>query len=331
MKTTITKTILIMAVSAAHAENVPEFSHAPQCQVHQEQLNNINEGFKQQYDNYNDESEEVKDKSDDCGAWIKGDITWDITTMRFGTPSVTMKTQEWKFHVPQVTMKNERMSFDFVSTYMAPTKTGQYPEIYCTKHLIPKCTVKWSDIITYLPQFKTERKEIVIGIPHFKWEITSVKLDVPEFFIQQQEWKMHLPQFTATDGFIGCGEEVKNRSENLQSGISSTRSAQIKQSSAAMAGMFGCLRDDLMAKKAEVANKFNGSIMQMNQSIEAVKAAGADPTKLKDQSGKDVNLVANRDELLVKQTESLESFDNAISQLNEQEKKAIEKMTGSSV
>ena len=126
---------------------------------------------------------------------VQFDVDWKTEEIILDLPQVTMRTQEWKFDVPQVAMKAQEWIYHLPSTKMVLKKTGEYPEVKCSKHLIPKCTVKWSPIMTKVPEFFMQEHKTVLDIPEFWIDTTSMKLDIPEFTWDETSMKFDIPHF----------------------------------------------------------------------------------------------------------------------------------------
>ena len=101
----------------------------------------------------------------------------------FDTPSLTIKQQKLIFGVPQVTMRTREIVFGTPSVVMKTIKTGQYPEFYCdTSTVIPKCTVKWSDIYIDVPETFLQQQHIKLDLPEFTFGDVQIIMGIPEFF-----------------------------------------------------------------------------------------------------------------------------------------------------
>ncbi|RWC32517.1 MAG: hypothetical protein EOS70_17630 [Mesorhizobium sp.] len=158
------------------------------------------------------------------------DVEWKRKDIILDIPQVTMKLQEWKFDVPQVTTRLQEIIFHTPSTRMVLKKTGEYPEFYCSGF---KCTVRWSPILTKVPEVFMQEQRIKMDIPEFKIETTSIKLHIPEIKNGPQKFSLDIPEFTVREPraeIKQAGAALTQRADEIKSKYE----PQIKQIETAM-------------------------------------------------------------------------------------------------
>lgn len=304
--------LTVITSSAAHAQQA--------CSQYKSGFDDIANKYKSQYDGFQGEGDKIKSETS-----AKFNVKWDNTEIFFKTPSVTIRDQKLIFGLPQVTMKDQHIIFDTPSVRMKNVKTGQYPEFTCDHAVIPHCETKWSDIITSVPETFMERQDIVLSVPEFKWDNVEIVMGIPEFFMQEQRIVIGLPQFTLTEAHINS-EKIKSESDNLQSRISDTKSAQVNETSEKAKEMFSCYRSDLAIQRANAVRQFNEGIGTLNKTISDLRGKGIDPSKISDNTGKVTNLVEMLNMLTEKQSQALKSFDNAKDKLDQAEEETLAKL-----
>src|SRR6266481_1015845 len=143
---------------------------------------------------YADRAAGLKKDSDDAKPSAAGamlgidlDVTWKDQTIIFDTPSVSMKENKMIMGLPEVVMHEQHWIYDLPATRMGVQKVGQYPEVTCGGFLGLECTIKWSDILTSVPEFYMERHETILGIPEFAVRDQTIIMGLPEFFMERQK------------------------------------------------------------------------------------------------------------------------------------------------
>ncbi len=89
---------------------------------------------------------------------------------------------------------------------------------------------------------------------------------------------------------------------------------------------FECQRTDLIVSRTNLESEFSTSVSEIENSIAQLRANGLNPESIKGDHGEDINLIAIRDELLLKKKEAFEQIDAAIEKMNTEEKNAISMM-----
>lgn len=298
MKTRIWK--YSAALAAIMAANLVAGSAAADSNVESE-IAAIQERYQQEFGALQREGERLSEDAPtptkvEAGVGIDFDVEWEITSIKFDIPEVFMKTREFKMHLPQFRMKRTSIKWDNPETYWAVTKVGEYP---CFKGW------KWysCDIKTKVPQIRMVRREAKFDVPEVFWDITSFKMDIPEFYSKRVEIKLHLPQFYAKDVDVQVeahkakAEEISLKAEIL----AGQQKAEINE----------VVAIDLREKREDAVAQFDGAIASLEQSIEKIRAAGANPEAIASETGTE-NLVAKLKELRMKRNETVALFDQKI-------------------
>lgn len=256
------ETVSVLASIPLEAVQVP--SQSPQmCAVLKDHLDKANADAKQIVDDAMKRAEDQTqgDKSD-VNACAQGYITWERQHVALNVPEFTMKDQELSLDLPQVTMVQQHVIFGTPSVRCDDMQTGEYPEFYCDTHyLIPKCTTRWSPIITKVCKPFMQRQDIIMGIPEFRVARTSFKMGIPEVAMRRQDWYFDLPKFHITSGCVGsqCKEKCERAADKYQQdyqGLISEPIARAKQETSAAAsqytqcniGVFTSQRDAALAQ-----------------------------------------------------------------------------------
>lgn len=321
---------LTSVICALLVTSVPALAEENACPAETAALNGIKAKYDGAYDGYKKEGDDLKNEA---STYVDGKIGWADTEMVFDTPTVTVKDQKLIFGVPQVTMKRQDMIFGTPSSRMVPQKVGQYPETFCEDTWIkvgplktkgvPKCTVRWSDIITNVPEFFMQEQKIAMDVPEFKWEDTEVIMGVPEFSMQRQRWVMGLPQFTVT-GFAINAQKIEDQAQGIRSRAADTVEAQKRDTVSAVHSMFSCHRQSLQQKKGAVEAQFATSIAQVDAMAQAMASQGA--TQIKRADGTVVSFVETKAELLEKRKQAIDNFEAALASLDKAEQETILKL-----
>ncbi|MRW89122.1 hypothetical protein GJ699_03910 [Duganella sp. FT80W] len=327
-------TLLFFATSSIACAQQEASLPQQQCVSEQKSVSGISEKYKSTFDSYQKEGEDLKNS--DAAAQFKFDVTWADTEIRFGTPSVTVKDQKIIFGVPQVTMKLQEIVFGTPSVRMKRIKTGQYPEFFCEDTWIsvlgvktkgvPNCTVRWSDTFADVPEPFMQEQRIKTDIPEFKWADTQIIMGIPEFFMQQQKIVLGLPQFKLNSVIINPGA-LKDKSEDLQNRVATTRGQLISETGGNVHSLFSCYRGQISAGKAAAGVQFNNGLAQIDAVIQSIKSQGGDPTKMTSADGTVTDLLTARLEVIAKRDSALATFDAALKTLDENEKQTIEKLS----
>lgn len=290
---------------------------ANECTKIEADIANISKEYEPAFKQLEKDGKKIEDDAPEGGEVALGvDFVtdWKEQRWRFHTPSFVMKTQRIVFGAPQVTMKDKKMSMDLPVTVMVAKKVGQYPETKCEN--IFQCTVKWSDIITHVPETTMKRVEWVMGVPETRWDNTEIKLDLPEFFLQEQTWFVKIPEITVKNVSVETkkieerGQEIKARGELLATELKEKTNNKASE-------LMLCHSNQLQAQKVQVEAMFRGALTQIEASIETAKIQGGDPANLKDSAGNSINLVAQRNQLIKERDAALKSFDDALKKMQE--------------
>lgn len=290
------------------------------CQSEQQAVAAVAQRYKPDFDELERRGKELGKETPE-GPETKVGIDFDVKMVEkkliFDVPSVTMRDQRMVFGVPQVTMKEQTAIFHTPSTRMVAKKIGQYPEIH-------GWTVKWSDIITHVPETFMQEQRIVWHVPEFKWDDTTIVLSVPEFRMERVEWILHLPEFKVKNVNVEV-DRMNDEAKSLDERAHELKQAQARDIAVATSNVYGCVRSQLVAEAEKGRKAFDGAIAQLSGSIADIRAKGIDPASI-DVSGKKVNLVAQLDDTVKKQKDFVASMDQTLAKLDADEKAAVAKI-----
>ncbi len=260
----------------------------------------------------------------------EGDPTVGITKLHFkvtshnqeiilGLPDVTMKNQTMILKLPDITMKDQTWSWDRPAVRMVNVQTGTYPEFTCQGL---SCTVKWSPIITSVPQPYMVHEQIVIGVPEFSMRDNTIIMGVPEFSIREQKIILTIPDFTLEDieaqatWVQKSSNDVAQRMQNdMKKYVGQAKSDAEKASVTEMSQMFAC-------EGQQLEDKEKTALAQVDQQSAVVQASLA-----KAQQVGAAQMAAQMQDTLNKlnasRAEVVKQFDDARKQLADAKKKTF--------
>lgn len=230
-------------------------------------------------------------------------------------PQITMKDKKLSFDTPQVTMKLKSIKFKKPVTKMVIKKTGQYP-------VIEGWTVKWKDIKTSVPEVTMEEQEIKTKIPEIKVETTDIITAIPEIKMVKKDMSLNLPSVTVKK-ISAEVKKIEDRAKGVSLESEKLQESQNEEFAQAIHKNFECQRTDLIVSRTNLESEFSTSVSEIENSIAQLRANGINPESIKGNQGEDINLIAIRDELLLKKKEAFEQIDAAIEKMNTEEKNAI--------
>ncbi len=210
------------------------------------------------------------------------DVTWKDQTIIFDTPSVSMKENKMIMGLPEVVMHEQHWIYDLPATRMGVQKVGQYPEVTCGGFLGLECTIKWSDILTSVPEFYMERHETILGIPEFAVRDQTIIMGLPEFFMERQKIILGLPQFTVKNVNVEIGNVKREASEFAQqanaetTALSAAMQAEIKKTgSEKLHQVFQCHRAQVAANKDRAISQIDAQIATTTAASKSARDAHA--------------------------------------------------------
>lgn len=303
------------------------------CATEEAALASLQASAKAQGDALNDDGERLKrdaeNPGEDGAVRIKVDVEFKDQVWKFDLPSVKMKRHDVTMHLPQTRMANRKMSFDAPECKLVNKVVGKKPEFKCKiTWNFQKCETKWTDIVMGVPECRKKRHEIVMGIPQFSWDKTSFSLDIPEFYMERQEWKLKVPEFKLRE--IGVGDknvvdkDVEDRSKALMERGNRLKAEIQQQTAQAVASVTSCHRGVLAAKRTQVAEMFEANLKALTALGVAVAAQGGDAASIRDENGNAISMQKQIADLEKKRDEALKSIDDALAQLDAEQKKAID-------
>jgi hypothetical protein len=311
----VNRTISSLAVIATLlATSEPAFAQEA-CQAQVDELNAVTSRF-------SDEQTAIQHEAED----IEGDSHDGVLS---GTVDIRMNEQRWAFDLPTATMHNRVMSLDLPQVSMRPRaiswsipvngtrriKIGQRPEMTC--HGL-HCTVHWRDIYANVPTIEMRRQEIRLDVPEFRVARTQWTMGVPEFRMARQEWIVKIPQVTIHD-LHAEARDLEHRGQDLSGRADALAERMRTATTEAAAHIYQCHRDDLNAKRLEVAAQFDQGIGQLDGAIASLRAQGIDPAAAS-MDGQTVDLVAQRQQLVSGKDAALAQIDEAAAQIDTQQR-----------
>ena len=321
MKKNRSAILAIMLAGSAQAQ-APDAPSADICTVPMTVLSTIADRYQPEQQALQQEGEALGGDADKAKISGMFDVKMTERKIVFDIPSITMTTKRMSLDLPQTTMKTRRMSWDEPVTVMRRTKFGQKPEFKCKQ--IVKCTVKWTDIIIDVPTIEMRQRAIAMDVPEFRMDRTEFKADIPEVKMRRQDWSMKIPEITLRNPMLEA-ERLKRRGEGLATRADTLANRIDGDTAQSTSDLFGCYRDDVVAKRGMIANQFDLAIRQLEAGIGAVGGAGGDPSKVAG-DGVAIDMIAQRDALVRQRAEALSALDAVLEDLAIKQKAAVEKV-----
>lgn len=249
-------TMHIKATAIAAAIMAASFTTLASANVEME-IDSIKQRF---YSEIEEKKQELKSIMDDQPSETETVVGFKVETgmvlreIKLDLPEIAMGLQSVIIGIPQTAMRLQRLVFHTPSVRMVPKKVGQYPEFYGT-------TVKWSDIITHVPEVFMEKQEVKLHVPEFWMENVEMKFHVPEVTMKPQIIKLHLPNVTIRDTNVEI-RKMKDHAKDIGDeikGLSGQMSSEIN----------AIVLNDLRTKRAEIVKKFDSSINALQGTINA--------------------------------------------------------------
>ena len=267
------------------------------------------------YDQYKTEGERLGDRAPDgplVGIGISGHVRMKEHVIILDLPTVNMREKRIILDLPQVTMKNRNFSFTTIKTKMVPKKTGEYPEFFCKDTWIklpfngktkgaPSCTVKWSPIITNVPELWKDETSFVMKIPEFKVHQTTIVMHLPDVEMAEQRIVFDLPEVLIKDVGVEV-DRIQADAEHLEKKTAAT-TAKHKAEIATV------VKNDMAEQKAQVAEQFDAGIFQLEKAINDLRDQGVDPA-----NAGGTNLLAELSKLKQQKAAALADLDDAVSE-----------------
>ncbi len=326
-KTAVTLVIIgqFAFLGAGHSEGVAV------CEAENTALSSISSKYKPQFDQISNDGEKIGDEAKKKEALsVEMDVKFKEHHWVFDLPSVVLKEQDIILTLPQVTMKTNEMSFDVPVTKMVTMKTGQYPEFYCDKGFIPKCTVKWTNTYADLPEVTMETKKFSMDIPEIKMDETKIVMGIPEFFMERQDWYVQVPEFTLRKievAGVPIYNDYKEQGVKLEERAGDVKSSMKTELVSKTNSLFTCLRTDLAQKREAAMSQVQSALSGMQQSVENLKSNGIDPAAVSiTVAGESKSLPLALVDMEAKIAAVAKQFADAAAQLDQNEKDAVAKL-----
>jgi hypothetical protein len=220
----------------------------------------------------------------------EGDPTVAVTKLHFkvtshnqeiilGLPDVTMKDQKMILKLPDVTMKDQTFGWDRPAIKMVNVQTGEYPEFTC-EHFA--CSVKFSPIITSVPQPIMVHEQAIIGVPEFSMRDNTIIMGIPEFSIREQKIILTIPDFTLEDieaqanwvqtSSNDLSQRMQNDMKNL---VTQAKSDAEKASVTEISQMFACQGQELENKEKAALAEIDRQSAVIQASLAKAQQVGA--------------------------------------------------------
>lgn len=214
----------------------------------------------------------------DAAVQLDFKVDWKDTEILIPWVEFKTRQKEIKIDLPQVKMSNKKFIFHTPSVRMVNKKVGQYPEFKCSGL---KCSVKWSDIITKVPETFMEKQEIVMGVPEFWVDTTSVL--IPELLVDfsQKKIVLGLPQFTLTDIKVKAGE-IRDKSEQIAAKYqdefeelaADAQSNAKARASGKVHELFECHRSNIQVQRDATVQSIEAQIQSARVNLQLAKSKG---------------------------------------------------------
>ncbi len=301
------------------------------CKAAQSSINTVESEFKPRLDKIARDGQEL---GDDAGN--KADLEFQVEVeMReqkwiFDLPSVTMRTVKIVIGLPQVTMRTQVFSWDVPEIRMVTKKIGQYPEVVVDGFNV---TVRWRDILADVPETIMVRHEWSMDIPETRVSDTEMSFDVPEFKMERQEWIMNIPEFKlkqANVASIPVYNDFEKRGSDIKKEADSVKGAMKAELVSRTSALFVCQRMTLLAERSKAVQGMTDGIAKMEAAISQATAAGVPADNLVvNINGSQVKMRDQLELLRMKLVDATKKFDDALAQMDAQEKEAVAKMAAS--
>lgn len=230
---------------------------------------------------------------------FEADLEWEMTSLKFDVPEVSMNTRSFALHLPQVSMRRVSISWDNPEVHMEMKTIGKYP---CFKGW------KWysCDIKTKMPQLRMVRREAKFDVPDVSWDRTDFSLDIPEFRMKRIEIKLHLPQVSG-GSVSGEVTAYETRMEALAEKGEDLAAREV-------AATIAVVVEDLVDKRDDADRQFAAAITQLKAAAATLEERGIDPAKAASGDGT-IDLLAQLAELRDRRDATLARLDAKIAEL----------------
>jgi hypothetical protein len=198
----------------------------------------------------------------------------------------TTREYQWIFRVPVVSIEHRRIlvTAPKMSThwkrwdYETPALRSKRVKLW----EVPEFSCKYPDLI--LPnECRTVWRSVYADVPVLVSERVHVEADVPQFDLTEQFIDVEIPRWTWTDKSFRFSLPAIAPPEAVQR-----------------------LRIALNGQRAVIVAATDETIASITREIETIEASGEDPSKLASGDGSSLDLLAQRQSLLVQRAEELE-------------------------
>lgn len=196
-----------------------------------------------------------------------------------GLPDVTIKDQTMILKLPEVRLNDQTWSWDRPAVRMVNVQTGEYPEFTCQGL---SCSVKWSPIITSVPQPYMVREQVILGVPEFAMRDQKIIMGVPEFSIRQQKIVLTIPDFTL-ENIEAQTDYVKKSSNDISQKMQKDMNDLVAQSKAEMekdsvteiSNVYACQGQQLEQKEKAALAEIDKQRAVIQSSLDTAQRVGA--------------------------------------------------------
>lgn len=257
-------------------------------------------------------------------------------------PQVTVVNEDFKFDLPAIVMKNSDIIFNMPTLVMKRVEGppiphsvtrmrtkcvggGFLPKI-CTD--VPEVTVTWEKTYLDVPTYESREQRIVIGVPEVEMREQRIVVGVPQVTMKRQEIKFNLPVITLR--FVkDAGKRAAKAAEEiaLEATTATTQKklAMKERIRTEVVGpatqMFECYKNEIQSKRQSVTAMYEPEILKLTDAMKNLITNGVPQND--DDYIKQKELL---DKVIAQRDVATSSFDKALSQLDEEAKKAIEKL-----
>lgn len=328
--------LLALSLSSSFAaDSAPSACAAEQAAL-QQAISSVQTEYKALFEKkkveYQAIGDQIQKDADDnkpstVGTYVKFDIQtdWKDQEFIFDTPSVTMIDQKIILGLPQVTVNQQKWIYDLPATRMAMHKTGQYPEFICDHAFFPSCSIKWSDIMTQVPEFYMERHETILGVPEFAIRNQEIILGIPEVRMERQRIVMGLPQITVKNVTVEQqriqteSSAFQQKAQSESGSMASAMQAEIKiKTGDKTHAIFQCERKELENRRGQAISQLDTQIQSAVAQANSARTAKADAVA-KSSDAVVAQLVATKATINAK-------FDEVAVNMDTEEKKTLDNM-----
>lgn len=265
--------------------------------------------------------------------WFNADIEveWKETRFSLHLPDITVRDKRMSLDLPQFRMVDKDIIFHTPSVRMERRKTGEYPEFFCDRGFIPKCTVRWSPIYIDVPVPFMQEQRIVIKVPEVWVDTVEFIMGIPEFSMRRHDIIMNLPHVTVRQIRVEAAEarargealraETEARSETLMNGFRENAKVEL---GVLLADVFDCYREQLSQSRTHALATYDGQVAAQEATLASLAAAKVPPNH-----PNVLQVQAALDAALEHRTAFLSLMDEKLAELETSQRTAVDRLMAS--